>query len=243
MSHARLKHFFKCVISRLPCSARHRLIKSIYGNRPINSNVKDQIDGLLDKRKSIYTHIPKTGGTSLNHILFKSDIAGHTGLLQVMAMVDPEGFNEAFKFAFVRNPFDRFVSTFKHLDRGGWNTDHDAEFYDEYGSYIEEGFAGFVKLMKKKGPYIHVVSIPQHEFICLGNKLIVDFVGRFERIDSDFGYICTKLGIEAELPKLNMGNSQSWESFYDENSMKVVQDIYKKDFEIFKYPKYFKIHG
>lgn len=53
---------------------------------------------------TIFIHIPKTAGSSMQAVL------GHGGHETIYHFMEQDGFDGAFKFAFVRNPWDRFIS-------------------------------------------------------------------------------------------------------------------------------------
>jgi chondroitin 4-sulfotransferase 11 len=64
----------------------------------------------------------------------------------------------------------------------------------------------------------------------------VDFIGRFERIQEDFGVISRRLGMEIELPHLNKSNlSGVYRDAYSERMRKIVGEIYELDARIFEY--------
>ena len=72
------------------------------------------------KKKSIFIHIPKTAGTSILKSLggWAGDHCSYREYLQA----SPTKFKEYFKFCFVRNPYDRLVSTYNYLKYGGNKT-------------------------------------------------------------------------------------------------------------------------
>ena len=70
----------------------------------------------FDEKKIVFFHVPKTAGKSLATAIYDKDI-NHFSYNQVAKQKDLDGF---FTFSFVRNPWDRIVSTYEFLKGGGW---------------------------------------------------------------------------------------------------------------------------
>ncbi|HTL74630.1 MAG TPA: sulfotransferase family 2 domain-containing protein, partial [bacterium] len=75
----------------------------------------------FDQHRCIFVHVPKCAGISLVKSLFGDFDCGHTNLRRYQIMFAPAEFNGYFKFTIVRNPFDRVVSAFLFLKKGGVN--------------------------------------------------------------------------------------------------------------------------
>ena len=71
-----------------------------------------------------------------------------------------------------------------------------------------------------------------HEILCAE----LDFIGRFENLQSDFNYICEQIGLEAlALPHLEKTEHGHYHKFYNDETRDLVSKIYQKDIELFKY--------
>ena len=77
--------------------------------------------GYPNRHRCIFIHIPKTAGSSIVEMLF-NEPSRHIPYF-VYRDANPEKFRQFFKFAFVRNPWDRLVSTYFFLREGGVNED------------------------------------------------------------------------------------------------------------------------
>ena len=78
----------------------------------------------------------------------------------------------------------------------------------------------------------------QHKFIADSNgDLIVDYIGRFENLDSDFRKVCMTLGVRIErLPRLMASNKQaSHADCYSRATWELVRERYADDIELFDY--------
>ncbi len=63
----------------------------------------------FDETRSIFIHIPKTAGVSLCEALYGTPIISHARLRHYQVVYDWQTYESYFKFAFVRNPWDRLL--------------------------------------------------------------------------------------------------------------------------------------
>lgn len=181
----------------------------------------------------IFIHIPKSAGTSVARALFDAQ-SRHVRYLEY-EKANPWKFRRYFKFTFVRNPWDRLVSTFFFLKSGGLNP-LDAAFAEQYLSHYCD-FSDFVMQGLNSDEVQHWVHFrPQSWFVCdPGGNLKVDFVGHFETLSEDFGYVARRLGLDRALPRSNASNHQHYRTYYDEKTWSVVAKTYQSDIELFGY--------
>jgi chondroitin 4-sulfotransferase 11 len=155
-----------------------------------------------------------------------------------------------FKFAFVRNPWDRLVSCYsnKILDV------EDTELGDppfrklpsDKAPKLFKGmpFAEFVETVCEipdEEANGHFVS--QHEVICGWEKdkpIMADFVGRFENLAADFAVVAERirgkheLRLPHRLRSISRG-SRPYTEFYDDRLRTLVHERYREDIETFNY--------
>jgi hypothetical protein len=189
--------------------------------------------GYPNRYHCIFIHIPKTGGSSVAHSLFGTN-SRHVPYYEYQH-VSPAKFRRFFKFAFVRNPWDRIVSTYLFLQRGGMNDqdrvwgDANLRFYADFASFVR----GWVNEDNVRS-WVHFV--PQADFILDdADRLMVDFLGRFERLGDDFRQVADRLGCDAQLPKINATGREHFTSYYDEESYAIVRRVYARDIAAFGY--------
>lgn len=148
-----------------------------------------------------------------------------------------------FKLGFVRNPYDRFVSAFFHGYEGKPNP------HARWPRTID-GFREFVKTLPSKnlrGPrlayptimdwQLHHHFIPQWFFLTVTNdKIGVDFVGHYEKLQADWYAVLDRLGIPRDpLPHHRKSEHLSYEAYYDDECYQIVGRIYDRDFRLFDY--------
>lgn len=188
----------------------------------------------FDRYQCLFIHITKSAGTSVAKSLF-GELPYHYTAIQYRVIFGRKDFNRYFKFAFVRNPWDRLYSAYSYLKGGGWN-DQDCKWYQENLATFPD-FNTFV--LQWLGPQrlrSHLHLAPQSDFICdaRGNPLL-DYLGYFETLPDDFSYISKRLGIEAELDHVNASQRAGYREVYTPEVIDKVRHLYWKDIENFGY--------
>jgi len=79
------------------------------------------------------------------------------------------------------------------------------------------------------------VNRTQKSFIYSKEKLLVNFVGRFENLEKDFQTVCIKIGVTASLPKINVSSHESYQKYYNDETIEIVNDVFKQDVFTFGY--------
>lgn len=150
---------------------------------------------------------------------------GHITAQQIRWVLGEETFASYFKFAVVRNPFDRFVSYCSFVSAS------------VNGSFAATPRDYMKHILTKTRPYDHILFRPQSEFVTDSDgKLIVDFVGRVERLQADSERICARIGIPcAELGRSNESSHRDYREYYDDELIGLVSDMYRSDLELFDY--------
>jgi hypothetical protein len=86
---------------------------------PLKPLMRRKVISEIQKGDPIFIHIPKNGGTSIKRCLYRED-PGHL-TSRFYAFAAPELLDSSDSFAIIRDPFDRFMSAFDFLIRGGGN--------------------------------------------------------------------------------------------------------------------------
>lgn len=188
-------------------------------------------------KKGLFIHVPKTAGMSVTRALYGNEKPVHLTIAHYQTLFSETEFNNTFKFAFVRNPWDRMVSSYTFLTSGGY-TENDRIFSRNILSRFAT-FADFVTgWVKPENLASRIHFLPQYFFVCDPNgKQAVDFIGRFENLSDDFSHIAGKMGVTNTLEHRNASpnRDKDYRSYYDNESMEIVWNIYKRDIELFQY--------
>jgi len=149
---------------------------------------------------------------------------GHITAEEIRPVVGEDMFRDYLKFAFVRNPFDRFVS-YCALMAGETNYMDVAPV--EYMKHV-------VKVLK---PVDRLLYKPQHSFLTNSDgSLAMDIVGRNETMQASYDQICARLGMPtASLGRANSSKHRPWQDYYDRELIGLVSEAYQEDLERFDY--------
>lgn len=158
--------------------------------------------------------------------------------------IDTSQYGDYFKFTFVRNPFDRLVSCFVNKLR---EPGRDSKNYRDGVHLALTRYGCFRAGMSFHEFALAIVDIPddqadrhfesQHRFVTDDEgTLLVDAVGRFERLAEDFDrFFAGRLGAQVELPHLLRSSRGPFEGYYDDDLRNRVRERYAEDFELFGY--------
>jgi len=155
---------------------------------------------------------------------FKELSHGHITASEAQQALGEKVWNSYFKFAFVRNPFDRFISY--------------SFFRNKHSELFRKSKLAKMKLsFQDKSVLKDALFQPQFKFIENENgKSMLDFVGQYENLQEDFNFIAERIGIpSAKLKSLNNTNHQNYRQYYDEELKELVGNYYQRDIEFFDY--------
>jgi hypothetical protein len=203
---------------------------------------------ISDDKEFVFVHVPKTGGSSVGAALqplcslrnrgrlsawlrplgLPRDYHGfrfrrHDPLSVAEGVMPAQRFVRFFKFAFVRNPWDRLVSEYNSVLRLPGHRRHARV----------RAMGGFKAYLRREAPF--VLASQRRLLVDKTGRIGADFVGRFEQIEQDFGSVCARLGIEAALPHLNRHEHGDYRSYYDDESRELVRSHWGEDVVAFDY--------
>ena len=187
------------------------------------------------KNNFVFVHIPKCGGRSVKKV-FDFKRHDHYGISKLVlnptddcSQLDVEGL---FKFAFVRNPWDKFVSAYEYLKRGG------IPLYDRLKTLaIKKEYPDFKDFVFAKHVWEKwIFFYPQLDFITVDGSIKTDFVGRFENFQNDFNFICDQINYpRVKLPHVNKTKHAHYTEYYDDQLIKFIGRTFEEDIDTFKY--------
>jgi hypothetical protein len=148
---------------------------------------------------------------------------GHGTAAQIMQVVGRDVFKSYFTFAVVRNPWDWQVSLYNFMLKTPTHHQHEQILgFKDFREYLLWRCREEVRYQKD---FIYTAD----------DKLLVDFVGRYENLTDDFQTICNRIGIHAELPKMNVSKSKPYQEYYTPETVELVRKTFDADIRLFGY--------
>jgi len=184
------------------------------------------------ERRCILVHVPKTAGTSMEVALgiyggrskkrlfgkFEGRYLQHLTAAQIRKCVGRRVYEDFFKVAVIRNPWDRAVSEFLwRRSLPGVKKKHRSMSFEKF----------LRRMWGSSDPHF----IPQKNFL----DAEVDLVGRMEEIDKVWDRVCRRLDLSIPLPHEKKNNRKHYSRYYDVTTRGIVGDLFSEDIERFGY--------
>jgi len=189
-----------------------------------------------NRHGSIFIHIPKCAGISVATAMYgKQQSPAHLKLVNYKILLPKNTFNEAYKFTFVRNPWDRVVSAYEYFLRGG-RVAHDKKWAEDV-LYRYKNFDEFVvEWVREENIWKKEHFALQSSFVTLNGKLAVDFVGRYEEIGSDYEKLRGILNLGKPLPVINKTlGRRPYQNYFSDKTAAIIERVYLDDIQLFNY--------
>lgn len=198
------------------------------------------------ENKAIFVHVPKNAGRSVGRALRQAgyrnpgygsvdhdfDMTWQAGeCRRLLADVGQELWDESFKFAFVRNPWDRLVS--------GWQFTRQRE---KHRLTFDEFVRELPSLDRSQDPdaleraiSTHWHAMPQTDHLLIDGQMAVDFVGHVESLNDDWKSIADRIGCDADLPRVNTSDRGDYRDYYSDDLRAIVDERFRVDATTFGY--------
>lgn len=202
---------------------------------------------ISQKKKFIFIHIYKNAGTSVRAALLPfaatpwqramdralrtlgisrwrpQPYPGHIRASELIELNGRKWFDSFFSFAIVRNPWDWQVSLYTFMLKTTDHPQHDLiRRLGGFDPYIKWRIAEEIRFQKD---FVYSKE----------GELLVDFIGKFENLDADFQTVCSRIGISASLPKLNVSNTKPYRRYYTDETRELVRQAFAPDISAFNY--------
>ena len=204
--------------------------------------------------KCIFVEVPKTGSTSVRHVLGKA-IKPHLNLCEIKRLMESywvvrggrknrilewlyltlpaerrkergrRQFESYFKFGFVRNPWDRVVALYERNEAVQMRQEMT---FEEFVHWIQYSSSTCIH----SSPHRYQLDW----FVDANGRMLADFIGRFERLQEDWVVVAKKLGVSEVLPHARANpRSRHYTEYYTPETQSIIEEKFKIDIETFNY--------
>jgi len=188
----------------------------------------------------IFIHIPKNAGTAItNSKTAKFFSGGHQSAKEIMNQY-PKEWNQYFKFAVVRNPWDRVVSNYEYaiMEKSYWHhisENNPGAAHFDYHTLKNKTFEDCVNLLYKNRESLrHQGWSPQYVWISDNDKnVLVDKIFYHEKLDTDKEF--NKMIPDLEKVNISTRKSVNYKDYYTDDLINKVSEIYDYDIKLFKF--------
>jgi hypothetical protein len=138
----------------------------------------------------------------------------------------PQKWDTYYKFAFSRNPYDKIVSAWNHVNR------------------FKIPFLNYLRLQNvcNDVEFMHVFMPQVRNIINEKGKINLQFIGKFENLEEDFCTILKNIGIKNIIhdseKKMNVRPHEEFVNYYENQEiLDFINNLFKEDFEHLDYIK------
>jgi hypothetical protein len=187
----------------------------------------------------LFAHVSRTGGMAVTECLRRAlpdarELLGQHDPLAAARPLLGTAFEDAFKFAIVRNPWERFVSWYALIGqtRYGDTLDRSALVDPESGHWT--GFDAFLESWSAEECEVDgVVRRRLSQWAQLSDakgSLITDDVGRFENAPEDLQRLLARIGLSCPVPPVvNASQHEHYSVYYSDFGRELVGQVFRED--------------
>lgn len=176
-----------------------------------------------DERKFIFMRAGKVAGTSVLNAFRKAGVdffyvSKHPERYNKwFQTISDEELEDYFIFSVVRNPFDRFISSARYLKIP-----------------VRDLAANFQSHIQDEIVYLH--TLPLYQYTHLQHHLFADYICKVESLQFDLNQVFDYLKIKrVELSVSNRSNRKDYPSYYDQELIEKVSQLYREDIACYGY--------
>ncbi len=187
---------------------------------------------ISDRYKTIFIHINKAGGTSIETVLRPGAIfRKHYMIAREIRKIAKKKWDRYFTFAIVRNPWDKMASLYRY--RRGISLIPKLWSFDTFIHKLDT--LNNSSPSKSSRNLLRTTNQLEH---CIDDsgKVILDYIGRFENIKQEWQKISNIIGCKKPLPHVKATKRHQHYSLYYSDELKdIVANRFDRDIEYFNY--------
>lgn len=187
---------------------------------------------ISDKYKTIFLHINKAGGTSIETVLRTGALfRKHYMTAYEVRDFDKDKWEKYFKFAIVRNPWDKMTSLYRYRSSIGliplsWNFSKFIHNLDRLNNSSPSKSRR--NLLRTSNQLEHCVDE--------NGQVILNYIGRFENLRNEWKKISKIINCKKPLPHVKATKKHKhYSQYYTDELRDIIAGRFNKDIEYFDY--------
>jgi hypothetical protein len=196
----------------------------------------------------LFVHIPKTGGGTVKTYFENKQEhqTGHSSLKKIKKKFYKKyssyktiPFEDYFKFAIFRNPWEKILSLFNFraikTENKYWDKIRRKKYnFKDWILHLHEN--NNIKNLKKRYGY--------YNYITIDGKIGVDYIINLHNLNEDFELIKKISNRTEDINSITSGGNKTYihslkheffKTYYDDKTIELVEKIHEKDIELFKF--------
>jgi hypothetical protein len=137
----------------------------------------------------------------------------------------PQKWDSYYKFCFIRNPYDKIVSAWNHVNR------------------FNIPFKNYLRLINicNDVEFMHMFMPQVRNIINEKGKIDINYIGKFENLENDFQIILKNIGVKNIIhdvkKTMNKRDHSDFHEYYDQDILNIVNFYLQEDFQNLNYEK------
>lgn len=225
------------------CDSGDAALVETAGNIAVVQKHGQRLTHIADGREIVFIHVPKTGGTSVWFHVAKPDgiptNITHWRAVDWRQYMGVGRFDAAFKFAVIRDPYDRLISSWTYMhsqtpDHRWWFSDEQERNYilslgDTFEEFIENAPATLPGMVSVAP---HFVS--QSAFVTVKDTLVTDYLLPFDGLNDAWDGFMDLIGDgPRSLPHSNRTVGPRTPIVLSQSTKDKIHALYGLDFQLY----------